>query len=474
MHAVAWGDRDILRAKLQASLGELSAEQLARALQQALTSTLRNDTESTRACVTILIEAGAPLEHLSFNAFCDESLGKYVGVPLHELHVKLLVSVCARTRAAHTTSEQTRTARAARGFSHTWRNRCLYVRQSKLQVGDLQELRINNYDASVSAGRGNHADRSSSIKQLVSSLQSRAKERKSSEPSNKSILQQQSDSGESRACSGKPSWRRTSSGSTISPTTRSRSAHRAKRKNKWHPRMMLAEGNEGWQHVLGFFVLEETVGLCGYRMHLRARSRVGGTLVTPNFTDLMMWAVLLGHLDLSRVLWLRSPEPLRAAVMASRLCLKLKETNGASSATELQQASDTYEDWAVGLLDQIAHSEDAVDLLTYMPTRHEDGERPESVSGRVTKLWHGSVLARMSNHPTGLSPASFLDRDRQPNPTLWQVLDEARSTLHPRRRFISHRHCQHVLDLYVSCSGREPVAPSLRALLNPQHGAQPG
>jgi hypothetical protein len=48
---------------------------------------------------------------------------------------------------------------------------------------------------------------------------------------------------------------------------------------------------------------------------------------------------------------------------------------------------------AVGLLDQIAHSEDAVDLLTCTPTRRESGKRPESVSGRVAKMWPGSVRA---------------------------------------------------------------------------------
>jgi hypothetical protein len=30
------------------------------------------------------------------------------------------------------------------------------------------------------------------------------------------------------------------------------------------------------------------------------------------------------------------------------------------------------------------------------------------------------------------------------------VLDEARNATYPCRRFISHRHCQHVLDLYLT------------------------
>ena len=52
-------------------------------------------------------------------------------------------------------------------------------------------------------------------------------------------------------------------------------------------------------------------------------------------------------LQLSRLMWRSSISPLRAAVMARRLCLKLKDTCGPANQEELQVAADEFEDWAV-------------------------------------------------------------------------------------------------------------------------------
>ena len=125
--------------------------------------------------------------------------------------------------------------------------------------------------------------------------------------------------------------------------------------------MQLGRDGSGWEHVLGFFMLEEMAGLCGYRAHLRARSRVGGTLLAPSYCDVCLWAVLLGHVQvrtrpqspshlppsphspsllspsphladplppsprvqLARVLWQRTLNPPRTALIARRLCLKM-------------------------------------------------------------------------------------------------------------------------------------------------------
>jgi hypothetical protein len=43
-----------------------------------------------------------------------------------------------------------------------------------------------------------------------------------------------------------------------------------------------------------------------------------------------------------------------------------------------------------------------------------------------------------------------LDLTPCPGAVLRQVLDEARNATYPCRRFIAHRHCQHVLDLYLT------------------------
>jgi hypothetical protein len=64
--------------------------------------------------------------------------------------------------------------------------------------------------------------------------------------------------------------------------------------------------------------------------------------------------VLLGHLELATMLWRRTHTPMRAAVMTSRLCRKLTEKASEVFAEELLRAADTFEDHAVGILDQVS------------------------------------------------------------------------------------------------------------------------
>lgn len=49
----------------------------------------------------------------------------------------------------------------------------------------------------------------------------------------------------------------------------------------------------------------------------------GPSGVRPNFTDLMMWAVLAGQHELASVLWEKTADPIRSALMASQLCHRL-------------------------------------------------------------------------------------------------------------------------------------------------------
>jgi hypothetical protein len=193
----------------------------------------------------------------------------------------------------------------------------------------------------------------------------------------------------------------------------------------WKPRMMLGPNHEGWENALGFFVLEEMAGLVGYRGHLRARSRLSGSFEIPTFTDLMMWAVLLGNQELARALWRRCLNPLRAAIAASRLCLKLRDTWGGAIREELQAAADEYEAWAIGTLDQIPAA-NAMDILTNVPVRHVviAGQKEP----KLVKLWPGSVI------------------------------DVAMGTPFPCRKFLAHPHCQRVFGSYMLGNYRGSLA----------------
>ena len=96
----------------------------------------------------------------------------------------------------------------------------------------------------------------------------------------------------------------------------------------------------------------------------------------------------------------------------------MKYNCGPAVADQLQAAADTYEDMAIGVLDSIVDSDDAIELLT-------------------------SIEARLSPNPKARKPQDKLQ-------ALWEssVFDEATKPLYPCRRFAAHRHCQHLLELY--------------------------
>lgn len=170
-----------------------------------------------------------------------------------------------------------------------------------------------------------------------------------------------------------------------------------------------------------------------YVKHLSARSRIGGHLLQPSFTDLTMWAVLFGNFELARVLWRRSSSPMRTAVLASQLCHDLEHKWPPMSA-ELSRAAEDMEDWAIGMLNQMHSVEDAVLLLTAVPMRME---------GRLGYPPHED--AKKSDQPT----------------RVWQksVLDQAINRKFPCRRFVAHRHCQMVVDRYVQMPTRIQLNP---------------
>lgn len=68
-----------------------------------------------------------------------------------------------------------------------------------------------------------------------------------------------------------------------------------------------------------------------------------------------MWAVLISERELARLLWSKTEDPLRAALMASVLCRQIKDSvfyGVGQEAETLDADAELYEDWAVGLIDQ--------------------------------------------------------------------------------------------------------------------------
>lgn len=153
-----------------------------------------------------------------------------------------------------------------------------------------------------------------------------------------------------------------------------------------------------------------------------------------NWTDVMLWATLMGHFELARLLWLKTSEPLRAAVTASQIVSRLKDQMGSNAAWsspammgELQRGADDIESWAVDLLDQFRNADDAVLSLTGVPARR----RPSS--------------AKYDHERT--SQSNDLRSDVRKWYRLWpySIIFGAASTSHPCRRVIAHPYCQHVV-----------------------------
>ena len=116
-----------------------------------------------------------------------------------------------------------------------------------------------------------------------------------------------------------------------------------------------------WREILG-----RTVE--GYVHHLDVRASVVPTL-PPTWTDLVMWATLIGSEELAETLWAKSHEPLRAALMAAQLCRSLSSMGHLRAEEDsLETRARRFEDLALGLLDAIPDSKEALPLLTLVPT----------------------------------------------------------------------------------------------------------
>lgn len=163
--------------------------------------------------------------------------------------------------------------------------------------------------------------------------------------------------------------------------------------------------------------------------------------------DFFMWSVLMGQFELSRKLWLKAEAPMRAALIAKRLCDKMKVTAGDEYASELSQQSQLFEIWALGMLDEVPNTKEAIDILTRLPIRYKlldsDSKRECHIVGS---------LAKELGHSFGSlgSPSSEKPPNTYTKVPLWpgSVLDEASCLPHPCRVFVAHRHCNQLVDCY--------------------------
>lgn len=195
-------------------------------------------------------------------------------------------------------------------------------------------------------------------------------------------------------------------------------------------------------------VLEHSID--GYDVHLLARYQLEGPGYETSFTDLLMWAVLSGQHQIASLLWTKTLKPLRAAVLASQVCLRLSDTPQLRPDHDhLIEESIKYEQLALDLLDAVRESEDAFELITLCPWEWTDkvngngGGSGRSSRWRRILKWTDSVL----------ETALFEDGD----------------TSVPCKEFCAHRHSQYALEKffagdYPGSKARIPIESGLFAI----------
>ena len=182
------------------------------------------------------------------------------------------------------------------------------------------------------------------------------------------------------------------------------------------PEQSVGEPSDADRLVDGFDVLATWGDILGYRTHLDAnrttarlafesikagrrgsnvpRSPTSFTdrpdLLCASWTDLMLWAVMVSEPKLAWLLWRKTLGPMRAAIMASRLCQCIGDKLGEDSfqADEAHEQALLYEGWAIGVVDAIADHELCIELLTLVPKRMQPGSGGSS----YIKMWENSVM----------------------------------------------------------------------------------
>lgn len=97
-------------------------------------------------------------------------------------------------------------------------------------------------------------------------------------------------------------------------------------------------------------------------------------VIKPMWTDVTMWAVLAGQPGVAKLLWKRTTDPLRVALMASLQCQIAAAEQDGALADELSAQANEYQQWACGMLDasgSLDHAERAT-LLMAFPVRKDE------------------------------------------------------------------------------------------------------
>ena len=114
---------------------------------------------------------------------------------------------------------------------------------------------------------------------------------------------------------------------------------------------------------MGFAVLAYWLGreIGGYvNVHLECRYLHRGgegnhRKLRPEWSDIFLWAVLVGKPEIAGLLWTKTQDPLRMAVYASLFCRNIAaDKPEGTEKTELLSDAEMYEGWAMDLLEEVS------------------------------------------------------------------------------------------------------------------------
>ena len=75
--------------------------------------------------------------------------------------------------------------------------------------------------------------------------------------------------------------------------------------------------------------------------------------IQPMYADLVLWAVMAGQPAMAKLLWAKTIDPLRVALLASLYARSKAETSQGHQQERLEEhQANIYEDWAIGILDE--------------------------------------------------------------------------------------------------------------------------
>ena len=164
-----------------------------------------------------------------------------------------------------------------------------------------------------------------------------------------------------------------------------------------------------------------------------------GSSLMPTWIDLMMWAVVVGEDRLARLLWRKTDQPMRAAIMGAQMANKIAERLGQDHLKyndAIEQAA-TYEQWAIDVLDRIGDPDLAVALLTVVPKKRVADESGKT-EGKTVYLWKDSVM------------------------------DQACMGHAPCRAFVARTNCQNLLTKFFNgdySSSKVKISPSTTTMM---------